>query len=508
MGRAAKGTVLFEGGRWKARITMADKTRRTVALPPGISEDRAREIALEMSQESRLLPSTAAPSEVGALETVEEYGTRFVNWKIKKGHVTALDTRGRLRKWVFPVIGQMPIGMVRRGELEAVVRNLDAAASTGRISTKTAGNAWRDVTGMFAQACQSKDEAMKIREDDPSEKVAGPDSGIDKEKPILFADELTRLLACDKIPVVRRRAYAFAVYLGARANEIAALTAADFDMAHGTVTISKQRDRKTDADKRTKTKRTRVTSIELALVPLVEAMAESRPRGRLFDLDDADMPNDEQRASQLRADLKRAGVLRRELHTEGDAQRLPMWFHHLRDTGLCWMAIRGDDPLRIQWRGGHTDFKTTQRYIAQGRMLADGGAFRANPPFPALPAAIIPARIPARLASDDPGSEGQTEASPTGFEAVLQSPIAPDHGRSAPVDFRNGGLKRAIGVRSGAPSRRLRAGELHPRDAARFARDGSIALGLRRCQALAEEQDERGTLAAIHDVAELLWGRS
>jgi hypothetical protein len=38
------------------------------------------------------------------------------------------------------------------------------------------------------------------------------------------------------------------------------------------------------------------------------------------------------------------------------------------------MAIRGDDPLRIQRRGRPTDFTTTQRYIAEGRVLGAGRA--------------------------------------------------------------------------------------------------------------------------------------
>lgn len=483
---------------------MPDRSRRTVHLPLGLDEEGARNAAEEISQAARFTKTVMEPAP--AAETVEEYGDRHVSWKIGKGQTAAADTRGRLRKWVFPVIGKMPITGVKRADLEAVVRNLDAAVATGRIEPKTASNAWGDVTGMFKQACQSKNPLLKVRDDDPCEKVLGPDAGIDKEKPILFADEAARLLACESIPVARRRIYAFAIYIAARANEIAALTASDFDLEHNTITISKQRDRKTDGDKRTKTKRTRVTSIEPELRPLVEALIAERPKGRLFSADE--MPLDEERATQLRADLLAAGVLRRELHKDDDPQRLPMWFHHLRDTGLCWMAIRGDDPLRIQWRGGHTDFKTTQRYIAQGRMLADGGAFKATAPFPPLPPSMIVARIPARGYDDGTMNEAQKEASPTGFENVSEPEIPPDLDGSTGVGVANRGPRRSNAVHSGVPSRRLRRGELHPRDAARLAREGTIMLGVRRCVALAEKQDERGTIAAIHDVAELLWGRS
>lgn len=33
MGRAARGSVFFEGGRWKARLTLPNGQRRSVALP-------------------------------------------------------------------------------------------------------------------------------------------------------------------------------------------------------------------------------------------------------------------------------------------------------------------------------------------------------------------------------------------------------------------------------------------------------------------------------------------
>ncbi|MBI2392784.1 MAG: tyrosine-type recombinase/integrase [Deltaproteobacteria bacterium] len=264
---------------------------------------------------------------------------------------------------------------------------------------------------MFKQACKSKEIALRVRHDDPTREVLGPDGGIAKQKPVLFADEALRLLTCEAVPVTRRRIYAVAIYLAARSNEIAALTAADFDLTHQTVTIARQRDRKTDLDKKTKTKRARTTDIEPAILALVTHLCAERPSGRLFD---GEMPTDEERATQLRADLRTACVLRRELHTEGDPTRLPCWFHHLRDTGLTWMAIRGDDPLRIQWRGGHTDFKMTQRYIAEGRMLAAGAGFRIVPAFPEIPPCILP-----RQGDGTSENQRQTVASPTGFEPVL-----------------------------------------------------------------------------------------
>lgn len=37
--------------------------------------------------------------------------------------------------------------------------------------------------------------------------------------------------------------------------------------------------------------------------------------------------------------------------------------HDLRATCLTWMAIRGDSPLRIKARAGHSDLQTTEGYV-------------------------------------------------------------------------------------------------------------------------------------------------
>ena len=83
-------------------------------------------------------------------------------------------------------------------------------------------------------------------------------------------------------------------------------------------------------------------------------------------------------------------------------------FHHLRDTGLTWMAARGDDALKTQFRGGHTDMKMTQAYIASARNLP--ATF--GEPFPALPGVFLekveeaaPPRANARQRSDAPNCD-------------------------------------------------------------------------------------------------------
>ncbi|MFI5298715.1 MAG: site-specific integrase, partial [Polyangiales bacterium] len=192
------------------------------------------------------------------------------------------------------------------------------------------------------------------------------------------------------VPVHWRVMYAVAVYTGARAGELAALSAGDVDVLHRRLSIARQRDRETGELRLTKTKAVRAFDIEDAILPLVERLVAARPTGALLRL-----PVDEHRASLLREHLRRAGVERQELYVERDPTRMPFTFHGLRHTHLTWMAVRGDDSVKIQMRAGHTDFKMTQRYIEAARTL--GGGF--GTPFPALPVRLVTGPLGARGAS-------------------------------------------------------------------------------------------------------------
>lgn len=60
-------------------------------------------------------------------------------------------------------------------------------------------------------------------------------------------------------------------------------------------------------------------------------------------------------------------------------------FHDPRATGITWLAARGDDPLRIMQRAGHSSFSMTQIYIREAENL--GASF--GTVFPPLPADLL-----------------------------------------------------------------------------------------------------------------------
>src|SRR6476660_5962115 len=86
----------------------------------------------------------------------------------------------------------------------------------------------------------------------------------------------------------------------------------------------------------------------------------------------------------MTGDGAKAGVTRDELYTPTRTPKA-MTFHDLRSTGITWMAVRGDDPLKIQQRAGHHVFSTTQGYIREAEVDRDGF----GDPFPVLPDRLL-----------------------------------------------------------------------------------------------------------------------
>jgi integrase len=434
-------------------------------------------------------------------ETVREWFGRMHASKQAKGLATVKDMRGRAARWVFPVFGDKGMCDVTRVDGERLVGQLDAAVAgfmkngpgNGRLAPSTAANVWGDVQHAFDEAVNAKDPRLRVLHANPLHGVRGPDGGESRQGQILYSDELLALLrgepAADRglgVPLYRRLVYAMAVYTKARASELEALTAADVDLKHQTITIAKQSDPTTQGrkgTKQTKTKRIRAIDIEPNLFQLVADLV-AHPQGKGTRL--LHMPPPEDRAKLLRKDLRKVGVTRAALFVEHDPLQRAIVFHDLRDTGLTHMAVRGDSPILIQWAGGHTDFKTTQSYIARGQTERR----RIGDPLPPLPPDLLAARASLGCVSDSsetidakfPFSLGNV-VTPTGIEVGHPSNDHEHH--AAIVDDGAGGiagdrsLKCLIG---GGPGRTGTNDEADSSSGLALAEEGQ-----RRALALGEE---------------------
>jgi hypothetical protein len=243
-----------------------------------------------------------------------------------------------------------------------------------------ASNAWVLVSKMFKDAAGAKQRDLRVRSDNPAAGVAPPEHGDRKAKVYLYPSEFETLVGCAGIDLRFLTVYAVAVYTYMRAGELEALTRDDVDLEHGVIQINKAIDRETGRVKSTKSGETRRIPIEPNIAPLLERLCH----GRSGEQPVLWMPDNEDRAVMLRQHLEQAGVKRADLFADNDRQK-HVTFHDLRATGITWMAVRGDDPLRIKQRAGHSSFSTTEMYIREVENLVAGfGA-----PFPSLPKELV-----------------------------------------------------------------------------------------------------------------------
>jgi integrase len=389
------GTVWYDATRgcYRIKLTLNDGTRPTIDLTPTakspFAEARAREVAVERSKIARdknltgedfgLRPPSKTAEGKPTGETVQQWVDRWLEWRSTRGLSTTSHDRGRLNNYVLPLLGPLPIRDVTRDDIERVVESLDRCIALpeddkDRISWKTASNVWVLVTKAFKDSVAAKQRDIRVRPDDPSAGVAGPDHGDRKSKVYLYPSEFLQLVSSG-IDIRFRILFAVAVYTFARAGELEALVPDDLDLEHGVLHINKAIDRETGKVKSTKGGEARRIPIEPRLAPLLKRLMQERTGPSLLW-----MPDNEDRAILLRQHLAQVGARRADLFADNDRQK-HITFHDLRATGITWMAVRGDDPLRIKQRAGHKAFSTTEMYIREAENLAVGF----GEPFPPLP---------------------------------------------------------------------------------------------------------------------------
>ena len=289
---------------------------------------------------------------------------------------------------------------ITRVQVEDFRDGLDRDVRAQKLSWKSAQHVWSLVCGMFHDASAGKLRELRIRDDNPALGLEGPDRGVKKAKVYLYPAEFLTLVSCEnkRVPLRWRRFYAVTTYLYARAGEVKALTWDDIDLDRGIVHIHESMNRLTGETKTTKTGVTRRIPLEQELWLLLKAMHEEHVREiakltpeqqqqggkrRLFGW----AATDRKLSRQVQLHLEIAGVTRADLFAD-DASRKPMTFHDLRATGITWCAVRGDEPLKIKQRAGHSTFSTTEGYIREAENL--GGSF--GDVFPLLPPSLLDIR--------------------------------------------------------------------------------------------------------------------
>jgi hypothetical protein len=418
---------------FRARIRLGDRSRHWERVP---NTDCAEFIAWCATQPIRVVPREPRPrakawaswlqakenacgailaakrarlEDATAAQWIEGEGdVWFDTWRnarAAKGLTSTRDNAAHYRLHIRPAIRGRHVRYWTREDLRAIVAALDAKVAAGELSHKSAWNVWGTATKMCADAVRSKLAMLRVRSENPAKDVEGPDRGIEKAKQFLYPSEFLTFVTCAKVPLMWRQAVTVAIYVYPRDGEHRVLDfeRGDVDLEHGTVHIHRAWNRRARVETSTKSERARRFSIEPNLLPLLrELHNRAGGKGPVTPL-----PSERDMARGLRRWLWRAGVRRPELH-KGTNTTKPLTWHDLRATGLTWMAIRGDDPLKIMQRAGHEDFATSQIYIRTAEAVREGF----GEVFPPLPATLFGN-------DDDRGDSRSTERSTRPNDAGL-----------------------------------------------------------------------------------------
>lgn len=384
MSRRSTGTLVkTRDGRFQPMVTLCDGSRmRLKPLPLGTSEAEARARATYYAEQVKTLGLVRAEKYAPRLARTGDDAERWVELWLRQRHSRGFssvkDSEAHWRNHLRQQLGHCHPCEWQEADFRGVVRTLDEKVVAAQISWATARNIWSTARKMAKDAATSKDDAIRCRRDNPAENVPGPDRGPVRGKQFLYPNEVSAFLDCESVSVVWRRIVALGVYLYLRSGELRALECQDVDLKHGTISVSKALG-PAGCVKPTKGLRRRYVPIEQPAIPLLEALLlEAGNKGFLV----REFPSERDMARGLRRWLVCAGVTRRELH-ERSPTTVPITFHDLRATGITWMAVRGDSPLRIQHRAGHSEFATTQRYVRAAEFPTAFGDV-----FPKLPAGL------------------------------------------------------------------------------------------------------------------------
>lgn len=399
MVRVRKGTLEPAGTwpsgspRFRFRLRLGDGSKsRRFDVPEELDEKQARAfIASMQAQEDargQLLEKKRAEKREKATVDPVVAGDLMDRWfnaweksRKTRGLSATADNRSHFYGHIIQDFGGKHIQSWTTDDVRRHVRALDEKVEARTISWKYAVNIWGTTRKMCADAVSSKLDVLRVRTDDPTTNVEGPYRGAPRAKPFLYPSEFLQFVTCETVPMRWRFAVTLAIYLFPRHGELRVLTwdDGDVDLDHGQVHIHRAWDRRAKIVKTTKTGGTRRFNIEPALLRVLRELRDAGAHGPLVSL-----VSEPEMAVGLRRWLAHAGVRRRELHETTETTKKLAW-HDLRATGLTWMAVRGDEPLKIMQRAGHTNFGTTQIYVRTAEAIREGF----GEVFPQLPAGLF-----------------------------------------------------------------------------------------------------------------------
>lgn len=296
--------------------------------------------------------------------TFKKFAERWTSGKLHEAfpdHVAEKKTAdgdvSRLEKYIYPIIGHLPLGDVTLKHAQGVLRRIPAKASR---STR------RHVAQLMVRVFNLAVYPSEILERSPLPRGFLPKVGRRKAGAYLYPDEDRALLACVEtesggVPLVYRVLYGFLAREGMRsASEALNLTWADLDLERGAIRLDTN---KTD-DPRAWTLDPGVVA---ALAKWHKLQGKPAKSARVFaEIEDAGHLARKFRELHLPA----AGITRPELF-ENTKARKHITAHNLRATFVTIALANGRTSDWVTDRTGHKSTGQIATYKRAARMVEE-----------------------------------------------------------------------------------------------------------------------------------------
>lgn len=290
--------------------------------------------------------------------------------KLKK---TADDDVSRLEKYVYPIIGDLPLSIVGLDQAERV---LQAVPTNKSAATR------RHVAQLVRRVLQLAVYPARLIPENPLPRGFLPSVGGGKAKGLLYPDEDRQLLGCRRIPLVWRMFWGVLTREGMRRDEAVGLDWVHIDLVRGMVRLDIN---KTDDPRSWPLS----PDVHEALKRWLARRGKVKPTDPVF----ADMAGTrlkvDHAADVLRSHLVKAGVERDEL-LRSTAHRQALRAHDLRATFVTVSLAAGRSEAWISDRTGHRSSQMIHRYYRQARSFAELGLGSLAPMHETIPEFVAP----------------------------------------------------------------------------------------------------------------------
>jgi integrase len=280
-----EGCVYRKGRKWWLKFKRLGSEEWCAAPSCFYLDDpQGEEKARAMLQEVRDLWSAHQRAAGGeGLLTVQKWGEKWIAKRVASGKTSAPLEEQRLRDYVYPTIGSMPLTEISRSHARAVMEAVQTRPSCperlGRpadhLAPRTVLQIYRTVRRLFRAAIHADLIGSNPFDLDRSELPKWEDKDpLWRADARLTTDEVEKLISDARIPEERRVLYAIEFLTGTRAGEAAALRWCRWERnlkPLGRLTIAVSWNSSRHVEKATKTGRVRQVPVHPVLAKVLAA---------------------------------------------------------------------------------------------------------------------------------------------------------------------------------------------------------------------------------------------